>query len=157
AFLLWLTVVLCLPLFTIATIGFLSYGLTIFLAVFCFVCSFCRLRVRVLCIGLVLLYVGLSFYVTYTRDRTAIRDTVWGGAPVSSRLERLYRTVSDIEWFNIHEPDHLQRIDGRMNQNWLVGTAVHYLASGATDFGYGETLWMAVIALVPRIIWPDKP
>src|SRR5262249_54238189 len=34
---------------------------------------------------------------------------------------------------------------------------VSFLGSGAQDFARGDTLWEALLALVPRVVWPDKP
>jgi hypothetical protein len=50
---------------------------------------------------------------------------------------------------------HVAALDGRLNQNYLVGAAILYHESGAVPFVYGGTvpLW----ALIPRAIWPDKP
>jgi hypothetical protein len=153
----WLTATLGLPLLTILTQGFLGYGTTAAIAVLCLVASFYRPRWRVLAAAAVLMYVGLSLYVTYMRDRNGIRDVVWGGAPVSERVSTLYQTISSIEWFNLHNPDHLARITQRLDQNAQVGSAVEYLDQGLAQLAYGKTLIDGLVSLVPRVIWPTKP
>jgi hypothetical protein len=153
----WLTATLCLPLLTILTQGFLGYGTAAAIAVLCLVASFYRPRWRVLVAAAVLMYVGLSLYVTYMRDRTGIRDVVWGGAPISERMSTLYQTMSTLEWFNIHNPDHLARITVRLDQNAQVGAAVEYLDQGLAQLAYGRTLIDGLVSLVPRAIWPTKP
>jgi hypothetical protein len=62
--------------------------------------------------------------------------------------------------FQAFDPDnkaHMEAIDLRLNQNILVGRAVHVLEAGRTDYANGETLWSAIIAVIPRALWPDKP
>ena len=157
-FLRWLVAGLCIPLFTIISQGFAGYGMAATLAFLAFVGTFYRPRWwKLALLGLLTGYLGLSFYVTYMRDRQAIRETVWGGQTLSNRLAQLYETLSDFEWFDLSNDRHLQRIDDRMNQNHLVGAAVSYLDSGAQDFAKGDTLREALIALVPRVLWSNKP
>jgi hypothetical protein len=72
-------------------------------------------------------------------------------------MDQLKETFSQAEFFNINEDEHLERIDLRLNQNWLVGAAVHHIDSGRVKYAMGETLLQAVISLVPRAIWPGKP
>jgi hypothetical protein len=154
----WMALAGCLPLVTVVSQGYLGYGTGALLAVLTFVHTFRRWpRSRLLVLGLVCAYAGLSFYGSYMRDRSLIRESVWSGDSLSERLERVYLTVSDLEWFDPLDAQHLYRIDDRLNQNALVGMAVDHLDAGREDFAYGETLWHAAIALVPRVVWPDKP
>ncbi len=157
-FVLWLIVALGLPFLTTISQGFLGIGIGATIVVLTFVGTFYRPWWRVLAVGLILGYAGLSLYVSYARDRTAIREAVWGGGALSDRLQRVYDTVSMLEPFDPNERAHFQRVDGRLNQSLLIGSAIDYLEVNAVrDFGRGETLWQALIALVPRAIWPDKP
>jgi hypothetical protein len=153
----WLGSALCLPFLTIVTQGFLGFGTTAFLSVCAFVAAFYRPRWKLVVLALVVGYLGLSFYVTYMRDRGDIRETVWGGLSVKDRIEQLYLTATTAEWFDPYDTAHLRQIDVRLSQDALVGAAVDYLASGSRDFAAGETLWEAIIALIPRAIWPEKP
>jgi hypothetical protein len=128
------------------------------IVVLAFVGTFYRPRWHVLIVGLLLVYAGLSVYVSYTRDRNAIRDVVWGGGGFFERVERVYETATTLEPFDPRDPDHFLRVDRRLNQNLLVGSAVDFLEVNAVrDFGRGQTLWQALIALVPRAVWPEKP
>jgi hypothetical protein len=72
-------------------------------------------------------------------------------------VSTLYQTMSSIEWFNLHNPDHLARITVRLDQNAQVGAAVEYIDDGFAHLAYGKTLLDGLVALVPRIIWPAKP
>ncbi|MGH9545461.1 MAG: hypothetical protein ACRD23_09625 [Terriglobales bacterium] len=150
-----LALALMMPLITIITQGFMGYGAAAALLVFAFVGSFFS-RWKMLVVAVLACYVGLSVYVTYMRDRTDIRTVVWGGQPLEDRLDHIGQTLDTFEWFDPHNSAHLNRIDERMNQDLLVGAAVARL-SESHDFARGETLWGALLALVPRALWPEKP
>jgi hypothetical protein len=102
-------------------------------------------------------YLGLSVYVTYMRDRRDIREVVWSGAAFADRIARVEETFLDPEFFDPRRPEHLLRVEERLNQDALVGAAVTYLASRPREFAQGTTFVQALVALVPRAIWPDKP
>jgi len=108
-------------------------------------------------VSLLAAYIGMSLYVTYMRDRDDIRMVVWGGESASARLSRLRDTFTNLELFDINNVDHLQRVDMRMNQNYLVGMAVENLKRHPDEFAGGETIWQALLAPIPRSLWPDKP
>jgi hypothetical protein len=91
------------------------------------------------------------------RDRESIREVVWSGQPVAARLERVRLMLSTFEWFDVHNRDHLVRIDDRLNQNLLLGAAVQYMDAGLARFAYGQTIYQGFIAVIPRAIWPTKP
>jgi hypothetical protein len=101
------------------------------------------------------MYFGLSVFVSYMRDRGEIRAGIRNGESFSARVDRVTATAGTFEWFDPSNPDHLQRIDGRLNQNYLVGAAVNRL-SETDEFARGDTFWDALLALVPRALWPDK-
>jgi hypothetical protein len=157
AFVRWLSIALCLPLVTVVTAGFIGYGIAAATAVLSFNANFYRPRWRILVAAIVLSYVGLSLYVTYMRDRESIREVVWSGQPVAARLERVRLMLSTFEWFDVHNRDHLVRIDDRLNQNLLLGAAVQYMDAGLARFAYGQTIYQGFIAVIPRAIWPTKP
>jgi uncharacterized membrane protein (DUF106 family) len=156
-FLLWVALTMLLPFTTVVTQGFIGYGTVAMIAALTFIAGFYRPRWQVVLAVLIGVYLGLSTYVTYMRDRGEIRDTVWGGERYSSRLDQIMTTIQNAEAFDIHNEDHLRRIDDRLNQNNLVGAAVNYFEEGHGDFARGETIWDALIALVPRFLWPEKP
>jgi hypothetical protein len=149
-------ITLLLPFITIVSRGFIGYGAIAILTVMTFIVSYARFSVKVIIAALLLGYVGLSFYVSYMRDRSEIREVVWGGEPLQERVNRVYETVNTLEWFDISDEKHSSRIDERLNQNILVGRAVDWLAL-TEDYARGETLWQSVIALIPRALWPEKP
>lgn len=156
AFVGWIGVMATIPFVTILTRGFIGYGVVALLVVVAFISSFVRPRWRVVAIGLVVCYMGLSVYINYMRDRNDIRDTVWGGASYVARVDQLIDTFVDFEWFDWENEAHFRFIDLRLNQNLLIGMAVRNLED-SENFAEGETIWQAFVAFVPRIIWPEKP
>jgi hypothetical protein len=157
AFAFWVAAAACLPLVTIVTVGFIGFGTAAALAIMAFVANFTRPGWKGVAVALVFVYLGLSVYVTYMRDRIEIRDVVWTGGTLSERIERMQETFGDFEWFQLSDPDHLERIDLRLNQNILVGQAAIYLDTGLVDYARGKTLLDGLLALIPRAIWPTKP
>ena len=153
----WVSIAALLPFVTIAVQGFLGYGLAAAVVVFAFVGSFYRPAWKTAVVSLLAAYIGMSLYVTYMRDRGDIRMVVWGGESASARLSRLQATFTDLELFDINNLDHLQRVDLRLNQNYLVGMAVENLQRHPDQFAGGETIWQAILAPIPRTLWPDKP
>lgn len=154
----WLVAALLFPVFTVVKQGFMSFGTAAVIVVFSFVATFYRPRWKVAVASVLCIYLGLSLYVTYIRDREDIRDVVWSGESTTSKqFESVWKTVTAFELFDINSADHLHRVDARLNQNILVGISMDYIAQGNIAFAKGETLWYALIAMVPRILWPDKP
>ena len=87
--------------------------------------------------GLAAVYLGLSLFVTYMRDRDKIRDALWGNLTLSvewkalfqsygSRIDQLMSTFSQPEFFSINNDEHLKPIDERLNLSAQVGRSVHY-------------------------------
>ena len=154
---LWLLAACALPLATITLDGFLGFGTVALLGILLFVASFIRIRLAWLILVPLLLYLGLSFFVTYMRDRETIREVVWGGQSLGQRTDQVADTIASFELFDPQNQAHLNAIDDRLNQNLLVGFAVSYLDSGLIDFAHGDTIVEAISALVPRVLWPEKP
>jgi hypothetical protein len=72
-------------------------------------------------------------------------------------MQHVEDTISSFEWFDPRNADHLDRVEVRLNQDELIGRAVGYMARGGAPFARGRTFLDAGFALVPRIVWPDKP
>ncbi len=153
----WVASAAVLPFVTIVTKGFLGYGFASMLTIFAFVATVYRPRWRLVAGSALVGYLALSLYVTYMRDRRDIRAVVWGGEAYASRFSAFSRTLTEFEFLDIQNRDHLGRIDERLNQNFLVGRSVEYLEVHPDRFAEGRTLWEAVWSLVPRSLWLDKP
>jgi hypothetical protein len=145
-----------IPIVILMNQGFMSYGVLAMSIILLFIAQFYRPRWAIAALLLASAYPGLTVYVTYMRDRNDIRAAVWGGQEVSGRLARVWETATTVEFFNLKDPDHLARIDGRLNQATLVGEAVDNL-SLTDDFAHGSSIKDALLAFIPRLIWPGKP
>jgi len=152
----WVGASALLPMVTILTQGYLSYGLAALAAVAAFTAELIKSRTKLLLAGLAISYVTMSFYVTYMRDRTEIRDVVWSGAAANRRIDLVGGSVQNFEWFDPRNEYHLERIDDRLNQDFFVGMAVDRLRRGLVPYGNGETVKEAFMAVLPRALWPDK-
>ena len=144
------------PLLTLLSQGFLSFGAIALLVLFSFIASFFRPRWKLVLFGIFIWYLGLSFFVTYMRDRAEIRELVWRKEPVSKRADWLAGAMSNFEWLDLNNPQHLIRIDARLNQNLLVGAVVEHLAHNP-HYAHGTSIRDAFLALIPRILWRNKP
>lgn len=147
---------LLLPFITVLFQGFISYGASAVLVFAVFMASVAKVaRWKTALVFLLGVFVALSVFVSYIRDREEIRTLVWGGKPLPERVERVYGTTVDIEWFDPGNQEHLDALDNRLNQNYLVGAAVRKL-SASQQYANGETVVDSVEALVPRALLPDK-
>jgi hypothetical protein len=91
------------------------------------------------------------------RDRTLIREVVWNDGTLVERVRSVVESFGEIEPFDLANADHLERVEDRLNQDWLVGAASAYLEGRPNEFARGGTLLAALAAVVPRALWPDKP
>jgi hypothetical protein len=153
---LMVAVTLLLPLLTIVFQGFIGFGTTAAVIVLAFLAKFARPRVLVVALAVALAFVGMSAYVSYSRDRGDIRAVVWGGAPLAQRVTTLYSTFRNFEWLDLADYEQLQRLDQRLNQDALVGAAIRNLAISG-DYANGRTIVESLEALVPRAVWHNKP
>lgn len=151
-----LCVAMLFPLLTLLVAGFLSFGIASAVVIIVFAATASRAHLRVAVATVVLGYLGATVFVSYMRDRSTIRGVIWRGAAIGERVSTVSNTAGTFEWFDPRNLKHLERIDSRLDQNYLVGRAVDRL-SMSDDYARGGTLWQAVVALVPRILWPDKP
>jgi hypothetical protein len=154
---LWLAAMGVYPVLTLLLGGFLSFGSTpIFIILSALIIS-TRSTLRV-GIGLpVAALVFFTMFLSYFQNRDQIRDAVWGGADMKARLSESAAIFTKMEWFDPMNPQHLDALDRRLNQNYFVGKADQRIKSGQVNFKNGQTFWDGAISLVPRIIWPSKP
>jgi hypothetical protein len=147
-----------IPMVTLIRQGFLSYGVMALSTIMLFIAQFFRPRWLLALAFLVSAYPGLTVYVSYMRDRNDIRAVVWSGqdSSLKDRLATGWHTLSTLDAFDPFNPEHLEYIDGRLNQNGLVGTAVANLADQG-GYLHGSTIKDALLAMIPRLIWPSKP
>jgi hypothetical protein len=91
-------------------------------------------------------------------SRTAYRESTWyHDSSFASRVEGAFGMFQDFEWYDSTNSKHREVIDGRLNQNLLVGAAAERLQMGLVDFANGSTFVTMALGLIPRALWPNKP
>ncbi len=145
-----------LPLATLVTGGFLSFGTGWVLSIVAFSYLIAKRRIWIYVLTPPVVFLGLSLFVTYFQQRTALRDDIWyRNTSFSQRFEKISNIVTEFELLDLTNGRHLFALNERLNQNDLVGRGVIRHRAGLTDLSYGATLpWWAPI---PRFLWPDKP
>lgn len=147
-----------LPALTVLLKGYLGYGVFALATVGCFIAVFYRPRATLLLIGLCAAISGISLFSTYAKARSEIRRAVWEEKTLSERLQVAYTSLEkNWGWFDAKSETHLMPIEERLNQNHLVGAAYRNLNEEAVEFARGETCIDSLLALIPRLVWPDKP
>ena len=153
----WVAFAIIFPIVTTLSGGFIGFGVITFLMIAVFSTSFLKSNWLLLGLAVLVSYLGLSVWVTYSRDRQEIREVVWGNRDFEKRLVRVYSTFKEFEPFNPFEIDHLESLDIRFNKNHEVGRSVEYLSHPYNSYAKGETVGFALISWIPRIVWPNKP
>ena len=152
----WVVPALLLPVITVLHEGFLGFGVAALSLVFVFCAMFVRPRWVVVAALLIAAYAGMSVMVAYLENRTELRTAVWGGADLDTRLTALARTASLLHPFDPTDPHEIAIIDGRLDQSILAGLAVDRISERG-DYAHGATLLNALIGVIPRALWPNKP
>jgi hypothetical protein len=147
-----------LPIVEVIRRGFIGFGTYWLLSGLSFAFSQSKQRVGYFIIAPFAIYFGLSIFVNYMASRTAYREAVWlREIGIAERVERVADMFRNFQWFDGDNAKHREVVDGRLNQNLLVGAAVERLELGMVDYAHGQTLIDMAISLVPRALWPDKP
>jgi len=146
------------PLVTIINDGFLSFGLypTIFVLTFALL-RFGKLSTLIVIVPIIV-YLGLSVVTTYFSGRSELRSVIWSSEDMELRIA----TTTDVfttnfQLFDIYNPTQLEAFDVRLSLNRLIGLGVQRLETGVVDYSYGKTIADAMLMVVPRIFWTDKP
>lgn len=147
---------LMFPIITVINSGFLSKGMTFTLIVLIFTYRLWVPRWQFLLITIICLYMGFGFYQTYRRERDDIREVVWGGYSLGERIDVFKPIILEYEFFNPFNSEHISNIDDRLNLNNLTGLAVENLEH-RNELLKGDSFKNIIYAIVPRIIWKNKP
>jgi hypothetical protein len=153
----WLSVLMVYPSLVLLLGGFLSYGSMAIIIVCSVLMVSIRSRWRALVGAGVSVFLGLTIFVNYFDHRENIRHVIWGGAPIGERLDVIADAFSNLEWFDPVNREHLVALDKRLNQNYFVGLAATRIQQGRVDYLYGGSIWEALLSLIPRILWAEKP
>lgn len=155
--LLWLAAMFVYPTITLMAGGFLSFGSTpVFIILGGLIIS-TRKTLRVVVGISVISILFLHLFLSYFANRADIREAVWGGARIETRLESVARIFADLKFIDFDDHAQMQALDSRLNQNYFVGLAAERINQGIVAYTKGRSFSDGLIALVPRLIWPDKP
>jgi len=156
--LLYASIAFTMPIMTLTMMGFMGYGIGAVFGVGAVVFATFQPRWVILIGFPAVMYIGLSLYPSYMLARNDIRGSVWGGDEFDKRVETTVNSISDNwQWFDPTDAKQMEMMNGRLNQNVLVGAAYNFIEGGNTGYAYGETLLDGFLALIPRAIWVDKP
>ena len=153
----FLSLFLLPPLLSLVFQGFLGFGaLTTFTLIMFLYSSFPSKKAYL--VLFLLGYFLVSFFSVYLAKRLEFRAVAWSGESIKT-FSALEVFIDEFQWLDLKNIDiaSLQQIDSRLNQNILLGRSIYYLEHGYEEFAKGETLIDAALALIPRILWPDKP
>jgi hypothetical protein len=137
--------------------GFASYGSTAIIVVLAILTIVARNYLRMVSVLGAAIFVNISLFVNYFAARNDLRAAVWGGASMDARLAVIGSAFKNFAWFSAQNPSHLDALDKRLNQNYFIGVSMERLQLGHVDFLFGRSIWDGFIALIPRVLWPNKP
>ncbi len=153
----WICALMIFPLVMLLFAGFLSYGSAAIIIVCAVLTVSIRSSWRVVLGIAVFTYVGLTVFVNYYEHRTELRKEVWGGAPLDVRINTVVDTFTNLQLFDPFNRQQQVDLDDRLNQNYFVGLAARRIERGQVSYLEGESLWEGLLALIPRVFWPEKP
>lgn len=102
-------------------------------------------------------YLTVSVFIAWMSFRSDFRAATWGGQSMWARLQELGTLISNVSFLSFADFDSLDLLNARFNQAIYVGKAVEFHELNPSLKLHGETLWMSLIAWIPRFLWPEKP
>lgn len=153
----WLGTLMVYPVLVLLLGGFLSYGSTAVIIVLSLLTVSTRSPWRAAAGITIVAVVGFNLFLSWHQHRSEIRDAVWGGASLERRIDASMNMVRDFQLFSPVNEGHLRSLDARLNQNYFVGLAAWRLQNDRVDYLYGRSVAEGFMALVPRIVWSEKP
>jgi hypothetical protein len=145
-----------LPFSTLLFGGFAGFGIMWMIVVASFYVCNARKIAALLVVSPLALWFGVSLAVSYFEQRKQIREAVWiQQSAFDVRIERIGKIVEGFELYNFNNPRHVALIDGRLNQNFMVGRVIERHQAGLVRLFHGSTVQPS--AFVPRALWPAKP
>jgi hypothetical protein len=154
---LWMAALLVYPTVMLLLGGFLSYGSTAIIVCLAPLVVSTRSHWRAAAGLLLIAVVGVHVFLSYFQNRNEIRYAVWGGTDLESRVSATTKIFKELKVFDPNDEAQLRALDLRLNQNYFAGLSAANLDAGHVDYLWGRSVWEGILALVPRIIWPDKP
>jgi len=153
----WLAALAVFPVTGLLFTGFLSFATRSVIIVCCGLIISSRSLWRVIVSISLATVLGVTIFVNYFAHRDAIRAAVWGGASMEERIDVVSNALTSFELFDPTNVKHLNALDERLNQNFFEGRAAERIEAGQVNYLYGRSVWEALLAIIPRALWPDKP
>lgn len=153
----WLSALAVFPVVMLLIGGFLSYGSTAVIITCSTLMIVARSYWKALAVLAISFIFAINVFVNYFAARTLIRDAVWGGASMSTRIDVVLDTIGQAHLFSTKNPNDIDALDQRLNQNYFVGVSAQRLENGDVGFLNGQSVVDGLIAVVPRALWPEKP
>lgn len=153
----WTIAAFVYPAMTLIATGFLSAASTAMFIVFCPLAIRAKYYITVVLVSVCCSWVFVNVFVNYFHVRDQIRAAVWTGASLETRIDAIESAFASYEAFSLDNPEHVSAIDKRLNQNQFLGIAAERIRDGVGGFLFGETIWDAVLSIVPRAVWQGKP
>jgi hypothetical protein len=153
----WLLALSVYPLLTLIFGGFLSFGTIAAVVALSALVVSVRSLIKILLSIAIILPILLTVFVNYFLSRDQIRSTTWSSASFAERVDTISDVFSTIELLNLNNNLHANALHTRLNQNYFVGLAADRIDQGLVELRYGASFYDALIAIIPRALWPDKP
>ena len=157
----WMAVGCTIPAAYVILWGFTSYGfvtLTVYAGFWLGILAPKRLGAWRIGVGAALItYLLLSLFVAWMSFREELRAVLWSNAGFNARLGAVLEAFDKTELLQSENFESLDLINGRLNQYIFVGKAIQLHEQEPDLQMDGETLLLALVAWVPRILWPGKP
>lgn len=157
----WLAAAAFIPVWYLVVFGFMSYG---FVAVTLFAAFIlCQTGARAWGkpkLAIVILGVGygcLTLFTLYMSSRDQLRAVLWSTSSLSDRLSVIGATLGDLKLLSPFDFGSFDFISMRLNQGSFVGKVVEWHDVNPDLRTYGESLFLSLLAWVPRALWPGKP
>jgi len=105
---------------------------------------------------LVVTVCGLLIIALIQSVKSDYRKVAWvSGGDAGYFMELVARNALNPS--NILQKDILYGQAVRLNQGWLIAVTMDRVPR-RFEYAYGETIWLSLAAaVIPRIVWPDKP
>lgn len=153
----WTALLAVYPLFILVVGGFISLGTASVIVTTSILAIIARRYWLVILALAVAGLLAVSFFVNYFAIRDELRSAAWGGAPIAERASVAAKIVTEFKLVSSDNAAHMAALDKRLNQNYFIGLAAARLEQGEVEFLWGRSIWEGVLALVPRVVWPEKP
>ncbi|THD77669.1 MAG: hypothetical protein E7812_12980 [Phenylobacterium sp.] len=153
----WVLALGVFPVMMLLLGGFLSYGATAIIIACSVLAVSTQSNGRVIVGSIIAVFVGMTLFVNYYSNRDAMRTVVWSQSTISQRIDANMGMFTNFRLFNQADPAQLDALDQRLNQNVFIGIAQKRLDGGQVHYLGGRSVSDAILSLVPRVIWPNKP